>query len=65
MGLSLTKFGPNLVNGELKTVPLVPLDRHWTDEELAELIGLTAEELEIIRHTLPDYHGLLNKEVAE
>ena len=59
-GLSLRKTNINLDRGELKSVPLVPFDRLWTDEELARLIGLTDEELEIIIKSLPDYHNLLN-----
>lgn len=59
MGLMLSKYNQHNERGEMKTVPLVPFDRHWTDEELAELIGLTDEELNIIRSVLPDYHGLL------
>jgi hypothetical protein len=58
-GLALSKFNGNNHMGELRTVPLVPFDRNWTDEELAELIGLTDEELDIIRTVLSDYHGLL------
>lgn len=58
-GLALSKLSTNNHGGELKTVPLVPFDRNWTDEELAELIGLTDEELDIIRTVLSDYHGLL------
>jgi hypothetical protein len=58
-GLALSKFNGNNHMGELRTVPLVPFDRNWTDEELAELIGLTDEELNIIRTVLSDYHGLL------
>ena len=59
-GLSLRKSGISLDRGELKSVPLVPFDRLWTDEELARLIGLTDEELEVIIKSLPDYHNLLN-----
>ena len=58
-GLVFLKYNQQNARGEYKTVPLVPFDRHWTDEALAELIGLTAEELDVIRNTLPDYHGLL------
>lgn len=61
-GLSLSKYNLHNDRGELKTVPLVPFDRNWTDEELAKLIGLTDEELSVIRSVLPDYHGLLGKE---
>lgn len=59
MGLALLKVSMDHDDGQLKTVPLVPFDRHWDDEALAELIGLTAEELDAIRAALPDYHGLL------
>lgn len=59
MGLSLSKFNSNNHMGELRTVPLVPFDRIWSDEDLAKLIGLTDEELDLIRSVLPDYHGLL------
>lgn len=59
-GLALLKFCQHTDNGELALVPLVPFDRTWDDEALAELIGLTPEELTAIRAALPDYHGLLN-----
>ena len=59
MGLSLSKFNSNNHMGELRTVPVVPFDRMWSDEQLAKLIGLTDEELNLIRAILPDYHGLL------
>jgi ribosomal protein L31 len=58
-GLALSKFNQNNHMGELRTVPLVPFDHNWTDQELAKLIGLTDEELDIIMNILPDYHGLL------
>lgn len=58
-GLMLSKYNHHNDGGELATVPLVPFDRHWTDEDLAAEIGLTEEELTAIRAALPDYHGLL------
>ena len=59
MGLALSKFNGNNHMGELRTVPLVSFDKVWTDEELAKLIGLTDDELQLIQTTLPDYHGVL------
>lgn len=59
MGLMLRKYGISNDFG-YPTVPLVPFDRHWTDEALAAEIGLTSEELDAIRAALPDYHGLLS-----
>jgi hypothetical protein len=58
-GLAMTKFNQHNDTGELKTVPLVSFDRDWSDEDLAKLIGLTDEELTLIRSVLPDFHGLL------
>ena len=58
-GLVFIKINQLNSRGELKGVPLVPFDRLWTDEELAQLIGLTDEELEVIIKSLPDYHNLL------
>lgn len=60
MGLALMKYNQENSRHELATVPLVPFDRAWTDEALAEEIGLTAEELQAIRQALPDYHNLNN-----
>lgn len=57
-GLALLKFDQN---GHFAAVPLVSFDRAWTDEALAELIGLTDEELAVIRSVLPDYHNLLGQ----
>jgi hypothetical protein len=58
-GLAMTKFNQHNDSGELKTVPLVSFDRYWTDEDLAKLIGLTDDEVSLIRSVLPDFHGLL------
>jgi 7-cyano-7-deazaguanine synthase in queuosine biosynthesis len=60
-GLALSKFTLNNHMGELRTVPLVPFDRYWSDEELAKLIGLSDQELQLIRSVLPDYHGILEE----
>jgi hypothetical protein len=58
--LSIYKFGFHSDNGELKSVPLVPLDRIWNDKLLCEYFDITdAEYIEILR-CLPDYHGLGN-----
>lgn len=56
-GLGLSKIDVHIDSGELKTVPLVPFDRHWTDEELAVLIGLTDDELEVIYSVIPDSYS--------
>jgi len=58
-GLAMNKFNQHIDCGALKVVPLVPFDRQWTDEELAKLIGLTDDEINLIRSVLPDFHGLL------
>lgn len=58
-GLTFLKYNQHNENGELRAVPLVPFDKSWTDEELARAIGLTDEELNLIKSSLSDYHGLL------
>lgn len=59
MGLALGKYEISNDNGH-PFIPLVPFDRHWTDEALAAEIGLTPEEMQAIYQALPDYHGLLS-----
>lgn len=64
-GLCFLKYNQHNENGELRSVPLVPFDRIWTDKELAKLIGLTDDELALVQTVLPDYHGLLLDKTPE
>lgn len=54
-GLSMYKFNTNMHGGELRSVPKVPFNKMWTDEELFDLIGLTKKERKIITNYIPDY----------
>jgi hypothetical protein len=56
--IATLKVDQNLGAGQLLSLPKIPMDRHWTDEELAQLIGLTDDEMNEIFRVLPDYHNL-------
>lgn len=58
-GLAFRKINTNNQPSEFELVPLVDLKKSWDDEKLSILLGLTKEEMDFIKKTLPDYHGLL------
>ena len=54
--LSLYKFNTAMVNGELKSVPLVDFNQEWTDEKLMAEWGITEEEYAEILKVIPAYY---------
>jgi site-specific DNA-methyltransferase (adenine-specific) len=46
--LSLRKKTQNMNKKTLQWIPLVPLDRQWTDEDLFEYFKLSSEEVDLI-----------------
>ena len=59
-GLALLMFSTDLKGGALGLVPLVDFNRVWTDEEIYDLIGLSATERQVIDSTIPDYYSRKN-----
>lgn len=55
--LALLKINPNSHRGELALIPLVDFSRTYTEDELFDMAGFTAEERDTIMNTLPDYHN--------
>jgi hypothetical protein len=60
-GLAIYKFAGDLHGGAMGCVPLVPFNKKYTDDELYDMIGLTAKERKAINDFLPDYYGRYNK----
>jgi hypothetical protein len=55
--LALLKMNIQNSTGELALIPLVDFSRTYTEEELFDMAGFTAEERTIIMNTLPDYYN--------
>jgi hypothetical protein len=56
-GLSINKISQDLyVDRYLSNVPLPPLDRVWTDQNLAEYYSLTPAQVTYIDEFIPDYY---------
>lgn len=54
--LSLYKFNTAMVNGELKSVPLVDFSQEWSDEKLIAEWGITEEEYAEVLKVIPAYY---------
>ena len=58
-GLAINKISQDAhISRYLKTVPLPPLDRVWTEDSIAEYYNFTPQEIEAINQFIPDYYGM-------
>lgn len=56
-GLAILKFSQNTLNKEFNSVPLVPFNKTYTDDELYKMLDLTDDEINAIKKVIVDYHG--------
>ena len=55
--LSIYKINQNLGSGAIASVPYMPdYTRPWSDEDIAQELGLTTEELVWAINWIPDYY---------
>jgi site-specific DNA-methyltransferase (adenine-specific) len=55
--LSLRKNTQNIKPGCCKWIPLLPLDRTWSDEGVCEYLGLTKEEIQLVTDSAAKIKG--------
>jgi len=54
--LSVYKINGHNDRGEMKMIPLVDLNRSWTDADLCKEFGITTEEYAEILKVIPAYY---------
>jgi len=56
-GLAIYKFSKDMHGGAMNGIPLVDLDKMYTDVELYNMIGLSVNEQNVIDNFLSNYYG--------